>query len=155
MLLTRRSLLQTTIAGLAIAAMPGCGATARKECDACADDALGWNISLAQWSLHRTFFGRDGYEKKDPLDFAAIAKGQFGISALEYVNQFYADKKNDDAYLKELKKRADDQGVKSVLIMCDREGNLGDAATPNARRRWRTTSVGSNGRRPWAATPFA
>ena len=127
MLLTRRSLLQTTIAGLAIAAMPGCGATARKECDACADDALGWNISLAQWSLHRTFFGRDGYEKKDPLDFAAIAKGQFGISALEYVNQFYADKKNDDAYLKELKKRADDQGVKSVLIMCDREGNLGDA----------------------------
>lgn len=127
MTLTRRSLLQTTIAGLAIAALPGCGTTARTECSACAEDALGWKISLAQWSLHRTFFGRDGYEKKDPLDFAAIAKGQFGITALEYVNQFYADKKNDDAYLKELKKRADDQGVKSVLIMCDREGNLGDA----------------------------
>ncbi|MBA3698530.1 MAG: TIM barrel protein [Planctomycetes bacterium] len=125
--LTRRTFLQSTTATLAALALPGCGATARKECEACADDVLGWKISLAQWSLHRTFFGRDGYEKKDPLDFAAIAKGQFGISALEYVNQFYAEKKNDDAYLKDLKKRADDQGVKSVLIMCDREGNLGDA----------------------------
>jgi len=125
--LTRRTLLQSTAATLAALALPGCGATARKECEACADDALGWKISLAQWSLHRTFFGRDGYEKKDPLDFAAMAKNQFGITALEYVNQFYAEKKNDDAYLTELKKRADDQGVKSVLIMCDREGNLGDA----------------------------
>lgn len=126
MSLTRRTLLQSTAATLAALTLPGCGSTTRKECDACAEDGLGWKISLAQWSLHRTFFGRDGYEKKDPLDFAAIAKGQFGVSALEYVNQFYADKKKDDGYLKELKKRADDQGVKSVLIMCDREGNLGD-----------------------------
>lgn len=126
MSLTRRTLLQSTAATLAALTLPGCGSTTRKECDACAEDELGWKISLAQWSLHRTFFGRDGYEKKDPLDFATIAKSQFGVSALEYVNQFYADKKKDDAYLKELKKRADDHGVKSVLIMCDREGNLGD-----------------------------
>jgi L-ribulose-5-phosphate 3-epimerase len=125
--LTRRSLLATTVAGLAALALPGCGSSAaREDCPACAADALGWKLSLAQWSLHRSFFGRDGYQKLDPLDFAAIAKNQFGISALEYVNQFYADKKQDDAYLKELKKRADDQGVRSVLIMCDREGNLGD-----------------------------
>ena len=124
--LTRRTLLQTTAATLAAFTLPGCGTAERIDCPACAEDVLGWRISLAQWSLHRTFFGRDGYEKRDPLDFAAIAKGRFGIDALEYVNQFYADKKNDDAYLKELKKRADDQGVKSVLIMCDREGNLGD-----------------------------
>jgi sugar phosphate isomerase/epimerase len=52
--------------------------------------------------------------------------------AVEYVNQMYMDKKNDDAYLTELKKRADDAGVKSVLIMCDREGNLGD---PDAAKR--------------------
>lgn len=132
MSLTRRSLLQTTAAGFALSLLPGCGSSARMECDACAADELGWKLSLAQWSLHRTFFGREGYEKKDPLEFAAIAKGQFGITALEYVNQFYADKKNDDAYLKELKKRADDLGMRSVLIMCDREGNLGD---PDATKR--------------------
>lgn len=126
MLLTRRSLLATAAAGLAVAALPGCGSAAREDCPSCAADTLGWSISLAQWSLHRTFFGRDGYEKQDPLDFAAIAKNRFGITALEYVNQFYADKKQDDAYLKQLKQRADDLGVTSVLIMCDREGNLGD-----------------------------
>ena len=31
------------------------------------------------------------------------------------------------AYLKELKSRCDDLAVKSVLIMCDGEGQLGDA----------------------------
>jgi len=124
MLLTRRSLLQATAAGFSAAAFPGCTSSAPR---AAADGGLPFKISLAQWSLHRTFFGRDGYTKVDPLEFPAIAKKQFGISACEYVNQFYAEKKGDDAYLKELKQRADDQGVKSVLIMCDREGNLGDA----------------------------
>jgi len=86
-----------------------------------------FKISLAQWSLHRAFFGREGVEKRDPMDFAKIAKEEFQIDAIEYVNQFYKEKKGDDGTLKELKKRADDAGVKSVLIMCDGEGNLGDA----------------------------
>jgi L-ribulose-5-phosphate 3-epimerase len=84
-------------------------------------------ISLAQWSLNKAFFGRGGAEKRDPMDFAKIAKEEFGIDAIEYVNQFYKDKKTDDTTLKDLKKRADDLGVRSVLIMCDGEGNLGDA----------------------------
>ena len=84
-------------------------------------------ISLAQWSLNKSFFGRGGAEKRDPMDFAKISKEEFGIDAIEYVNQFYKDKKGDDAALKELKQRADDAGVKSVLIMCDGEGALGDA----------------------------
>ena len=86
-------------------------------------------ISLAQWSLNKSFFGRGGVEKRDPLKFAEIAHQELGIDAIEYVNQFYMDKKNDDAYLKELKKVADDNGVRSVLIMCDREGSLGDPVT--------------------------
>lgn len=90
-----------------------------------ASDKL-FSISLAQWSLNKNFFGRPGAEKKDPLKFAEIAHQELGIDAIEYVNQFYMDKKNDDSYLKELKKVADDNGVTSVLIMCDREGNLGD-----------------------------
>jgi L-ribulose-5-phosphate 3-epimerase len=82
-----------------------------------------FDISLAQWSLHKAFFAK----KLDPADFAKIAKDDYGILAVEYVNQFYKDKKKDEDYLKDLKKRADDNGVKSVLIMCDGEGALGDA----------------------------
>ncbi|MFH5886111.1 sugar phosphate isomerase/epimerase family protein [Halalkalibaculum sp. DA3122] len=81
-----------------------------------------FDISLAQWSLHRALFGGD----LDNLDFAGTAKNEFGISAVEYVNQFFIDKANDQSYLKEMKQRADDNGVRSVLIMCDGEGALGD-----------------------------
>jgi hypothetical protein len=85
-----------------------------------------FKLSLAQWSHNKAFFGRKGVEKKDPLKFAEITKNDYGIDAIEYVNQFYRDKKKDDAYLKDLKKVADDNGVKSILIMCDGEGNLGN-----------------------------
>ena len=82
-----------------------------------------FDISLAQWSLHKAFFAK----QKDAGDFAKIAKEEYGIHAIEYVNQFYKDKKNDEAFVKTLRKKADDAGVKSVLIMCDGEGQLGNA----------------------------
>ncbi len=85
-------------------------------------------ISLAQWSLHRAFFGK----KLDPLDFAVIAKRDYDIDAVEYVNQFYKGKAKDKEYAAQLKKRAEDYGVKSVLIMCDGEGALGD---PDEKKR--------------------
>ena len=44
-----------------------------------------FQISLAQWSLNKGFFGRVKPEL-DPLDFAKIAKSM-GITALEYVTQ--------------------------------------------------------------------
>ncbi|MFO0912257.1 MAG: sugar phosphate isomerase/epimerase family protein [Pirellulales bacterium] len=81
-----------------------------------------YKISLAEWSLHRTLF--DG--KLDALDFAPVAKKDYGIDAVEHVNQFFKDKAQDQKYLAELKKRADDAGVQSLLIMCDGEGKLGD-----------------------------
>ncbi len=81
-----------------------------------------FEISLAEWSLHKSLFGG----KIDNLDFAATAKKEFGIEAVEYVNQFFKDKAKDSKYLAELKKRADDIGVKTLLIMIDGEGNLGD-----------------------------
>ncbi|MFC1782466.1 family 16 glycoside hydrolase [Planctomycetota bacterium] len=89
-----------------------------------------FKISLAQWSLNRRLFGRRE-PKLDNLDFAKTARG-FGIEAIEYVNQFFKDKAQDDKYLAQMKKRAADHGVKSVLIMCDGEGNLGD---PDQKRR--------------------
>ena len=61
------------------------------------------------------------------LDFPVVARKEFDIDSVEYVNTFFMDKANDKAYLAQLKQRCDDNGVKSGLIMCDREGALGDA----------------------------
>jgi sugar phosphate isomerase/epimerase len=87
-----------------------------------------FRISLAQWSLHNTLFSG----KLDNLDFPRTAKQQFGIEAVEYVNQFFKDKAKDAAYLGDLAKRAADEGVTNVLVMCDGLGNLGD---PDASAR--------------------
>lgn len=81
-----------------------------------------FSISLAQWSLNRRLFDGD----LDALEFPAFAQNNFGIAAVEYVNQFFMDKAEDRQWLTELKTRCEDSGVRSVLIMCDREGNLGD-----------------------------
>lgn len=116
---TRRDFLKTT-AGLAAGLALGNWTAA--EGDAADKEPL-FKISLAQWSLHKTIFGK----KLDNLDFARTAKQDFGIEAIEYVNQFFFDKGKDQSYLAEMKKRAADQGVKSLLIMVDREGALGDA----------------------------
>ena len=83
-----------------------------------------YKISLAEWSINKPLFSG----KMDHLDFPILAR-QHGIRAIEYVNQFFMDKAQDKAYLREMKYRADGEGVESVLIMCDREGNLGDADT--------------------------
>ncbi|MFQ5445908.1 MAG: sugar phosphate isomerase/epimerase family protein [Saprospiraceae bacterium] len=82
-----------------------------------------FKISLAQWSLHRTI-----REKKelDNLDFAATARNKYGIDAVEYVNQFFADKAKDQAYLADMKQRAADNGVTNVLIMIDNEGGMAE-----------------------------
>ena len=82
-----------------------------------------FEISLAEWSLHKALFGK----KMTNLDFPGVSKEKFGITAVEYVNQFFKDKAEDKTYLQELKNRCDDLGVKSLLIMCDGEGQLGDA----------------------------
>ncbi|MFM1903615.1 MAG: hypothetical protein RLZZ440_1515 [Planctomycetota bacterium] len=81
-----------------------------------------FEISLAEWSLHSTIFAG----KLDNLDFPRAAKQQFGISAVEYVNQFFKDKAKDSEYLADLAGRAAGEGVKNLLIMCDGLGNLGD-----------------------------
>ncbi len=81
-----------------------------------------FKISLAQWSLHKSL--KAG--KLDNLDFAKKTKEDFKINAVEYVNQFFMDKAEDEAYLAELKKRHDDLGMKCPLIMIDREGAIGD-----------------------------
>lgn len=97
-----------------------------------------YQISLAQWSLHRAL--RAG--EVDALDFPRIARRDFDIAAVEYVNQFYVDQGQDLEYLRRLKAVADGEGVRSLLIMCDGEGALGDPGLPLRRlavenhRKW-------------------
>ncbi|MFM7056334.1 MAG: sugar phosphate isomerase/epimerase family protein [Planctomycetota bacterium] len=120
---SRRSFLAASAAAVAAsrAAVSSAGSFA-------ASSAASFQISLAEWSLHRTIFGG----KLNNLDFAATAKKEFGIDAIEDINQFFKDKAKDAAYLAELKKRAGDIGVRTLLIMIDGEGNLGD---PDENRR--------------------
>ena len=97
-----------------------------------------FEISIAEWSLHKSLFGK----KISNLDFPVVAKKEFNISAVEYVNQFFKDKATDKNYLNELKKICDNEGVKSLLIMCDGEGKLGDPdknkriSSVNNHKRW-------------------
>ncbi|HSF55717.1 MAG TPA: TIM barrel protein [Algoriphagus sp.] len=88
-----------------------------------------FKISLAEWSLQRPLFAK----KMDHLDFAMEAK-KHKIDAVEYVNQFFKDKATDKAYLAEMKSRAEGEGVTSVLIMVDGEGQIG-AATSEERKQ--------------------
>ena len=86
------------------------------------------SISLAEWSLHRALFSKE----INHLDFISLARTKFEIDAVEYVNTFFFDKAKDKKYLNEMNFIAKDNGVKSLLIMCDNEGNLGD---PNNEKR--------------------
>jgi sugar phosphate isomerase/epimerase len=92
-------------------------------------------LSLAEWSLHRAL--KAG--QLDHLDFPSVAKNEFGISAVEYVNGFFGGSKmnfkeaaKDTKYLGELLQRSKDAGVVNHLIMVDDEGSL---ATPDKNER--------------------
>jgi L-ribulose-5-phosphate 3-epimerase len=91
------------------------------------EDELTFKISLAEWSLHRALESK----KITNLDFPKIARA-FDIDAIEFVDQFFADKAKDQAYLTELKKRAEGEGVYCHLIMLDTNGPLG-ASDKSAR----------------------
>ena len=94
----------------------------------CENKKMEFKISLAQWSLHRMLYSGE----LNHLEFCVIAREQFDLDAVEYVNSFFFDKAEDLDYLKEMKNRANDQGVSNLLIMCDNEGDLGD---PNQKAR--------------------
>ncbi|MDZ7681107.1 MAG: sugar phosphate isomerase/epimerase family protein [Fodinibius sp.] len=89
---------------------------------------LFFEISLAEWSLHRALQGGDITH----LEFPEVARKQFGIGAVEYVNQFFADKARNKAYLDELNNRCADLGVEQLIIMVDGEGEL---AVSNEKER--------------------
>jgi sugar phosphate isomerase/epimerase len=126
---SRRAFLRRSFAAGAAVTAAGCLPRAFAVSQDQETASLPYRISLAEWSLHRTLF--DG--KLDHLDFAKTAKEEFGIEGVEYVNQFFKDKAKDKAYLQDMKTRAEDNGVTSLLIMVDGEGQLG--ATDKAGRQ--------------------
>jgi sugar phosphate isomerase/epimerase len=108
-----------------------------------AESTPDFQISLAQWSLHNSFFGEitsgDWYDrmyeespdsilrgKFDPMDFPKIAAG-YGVKSIELVNAFYYSRAKDMEYWKTFKQKCDEADVSVGLIMCDRLGDLGDS----------------------------
>ncbi|MBC8405614.1 MAG: sugar phosphate isomerase/epimerase [Planctomycetes bacterium] len=126
----RRNFLQSLL-GASMVAVAGCHPPQTREAGHSADGNSLANstlrISLAEWSLHRALQG----QQMTNLDFPKKARS-FGIGAVEYVNSFFKDKAEDEAYLSELLRRCDDEGVRSLLIMIDGEGALG---AQNAQNR--------------------
>lgn len=81
------------------------------------------DISLAQWALVDEI--RAGKWKN--LDFPKIAREDFDLNGIEFVNTLFEVPHNN--YLNELKKNANNHGVSMVLIMVDAEG---DGCEPTA-----------------------
>ena len=142
-MLTRRKFLKNSAAITGGVSIVGLSSAAISEYSSSKDPLF--KISLAEWSLNKSIFGKSrqlGWEEfaklltDDPdallqgdikhLDFAKVARQDFGIGAVEYVNTFFFNKATNKNYLKEMKTIANGEGVKSLLIMCDREGALGD-----------------------------
>ncbi|REJ65299.1 MAG: sugar phosphate isomerase/epimerase [Planctomycetota bacterium] len=89
-----------------------------------------FDISLGEYSLHRTIASGE----LDHLDFAKHTIKQFGIDAVEYWSGPFQDKATDQNYLADMKSRAADSGVNSLLILVDGEGPLGDPDEATRRK---------------------
>ena len=87
------------------------------------------DISLAQWALVDEV--RSG--KWKTLDFPRIAREDFGLNGIEFVNTLFEVPILN--YLNQLKKNANDYGVTMVLIMVDGEG---ETCTPSKEERKQT-----------------
>lgn len=116
----RRQFLRVA-AGAATAAGLRCAPSPAPEPTGTAQEPW-FRISLAQWSLHRAL----GRGELDTLAFITAARQDYGLEAVEYVNIFFREQAEDLAYLRQMQERCDAEGVRSVLIMCDGEGRLGD-----------------------------
>jgi len=87
------------------------------------------DISLAEWALVHEI--RAGQWKN--LDFPRIAREDFGINGIEFVNTLFESP--TEGYLKVLKQNAANNDVTMVLIMVDEEGD-GCADTKQGRKQF-------------------
>ena len=112
--ITRRGFIEKSIAvGAASLVAPlACNSKKSMETQRMTKD----DISLAQWALVQEV--RDG--KWKTLDFARVAREDFGLNGIEFVNTLFEVPTLH--YQQQLKKNAEDHGVTMVLIMVDAEG---------------------------------
>lgn len=126
--ITRRTFIGQTIAlaatGLVNPTMAQAGHNTKTSRSMVQDD-----ISLAQWALVEEI--RAG--KWKTLDFPRIAREDFGLNGIEFVNTLF--EVPTESYLQQLKKNAEHHGVTMVLIMCDAEGD-GCMPTKEGRRQF-------------------
>jgi len=87
------------------------------------------DISIAQWALVEEI--RAGKWKN--LDFPRIAREDFGVNGIEFVNTLFDVP--TQGYLNKLKQNAEDHCVEMVLIMCDDEGD-GAADTVKGQKQF-------------------
>lgn len=87
------------------------------------------DISIAQWALVQEV--KEG--KWKTLDFPKIAREDFDINGIEFVNTLF--EVPTASYLKTLKRNAENHGVTMVLIMVDDEG---ETCTPSKEERKQT-----------------
>jgi len=147
--------LAATLLAFAAFSLFSCNTASKKSADTeeaetvQTEEVADFQLSLAQWSLHKTFYGGpisdwQTFGQKlmtdpdallvgpDPMEFPAMA-ASYGIYCIELVNQFYMSKANDMEYWAQFKKKCEEAGVTVGLIMCDALGNLGDA-DPEVRK---------------------
>ena len=87
------------------------------------------DISLAEWALVEEI--RAGKWKN--LDFPRIAREDFGLNGIEFVNTLFESP--TETYLKKLKQSAADYNVTMVLVMVDEEGDA-CAGTKQERKQF-------------------
>jgi L-ribulose-5-phosphate 3-epimerase len=111
--MNRRNFLKRAGAVPGLAALPFSGSSALAA-------APGkFRISLAEWSIHKAI----GSRMITNLDFPRIAREQFGIEGLEFVNGLWEAPTQE--YIQELRSNMKKTGTQGVLIMCDGEGMMG------------------------------
>ena len=133
--LSRRQFLHTSLlSGAAIMS----GGTLSNVTAAATPKKFHFDLSLAQWSLHKALFANE----VTTLDFPGIARKTYDIGAVEYVNQFFYEKAKNKTFLTELKNRCNDNGVVSSLIMVDKEPELA-SSDKNVR------AAGIEGHKKW------
>lgn len=105
----RRDFIQTTAGTMAAAAAftNTAGAEVKGKFD----------ISIAAWSWNKMFFSGD-IKMTDQIDLCKKA----GATGLELVNQFFPSPMN--RYLKDFSKKAENEGIKVLLIMIDGETDM-------------------------------
>src|SRR5689334_15080991 len=116
-MINRRNFLERSAALSAAGLLAPFGMKAAKEPSSSTPRMTKDDISLAQWAL----VDEVKAGKWKTTEFARIAKQDFGLSGIEYVNTLM--EVPTEGYLRKLKRNAEEQGVTNVLIMVDDEGD--------------------------------